>query len=67
MTTSAIGLWPFRGNYHYLKTKTLHILVLAFTISEKLAFPMFDLENLGHGRKLKMFAMMPFNLCKSPT
>ena len=51
--TCALGRVPFHGKYHYRKTKIEHIFALAFTISEILAFIIFDLENLDHGRALE--------------
>ena len=43
---------PFDGTYQNLQ-KTLHIFAPAFTISETVAFKMFDLEKFGHGREVQ--------------
>ena len=45
-----------------------HFCAKFHSIFEILAFPMFDIENLGHDRAVeKMFATIPLNICKSPT
>ena len=60
---------PFDGKFQNLWNDIKHLFAQAFTIFDILAFQMFELENIGQGRRVQhskwCYSMTDINLYKS--